>query len=327
MTEPNKTVLVTGASGFVGSRLCETLMSAGYQLHILLRPNSMAVLAASRPFQMFTADLPNPEGLAAACEGVDIVFHTAGIAHVGNVSAAEYQRINVEGTRVLAEAAKQAGVQKFVYFSSILAAEAEEEASSSDYVKSDYAKSKKGAEELLVALATDEFQFSILRPANVYGPNMKGNIAGLIRRIKSGRLPPLPKLENELALISVHDLCQAAILAAQSEQANGKTYVLTDGQSYTPKTLEGAIYEALGRKKPTWHSPRMVFFLASLAAQIANAIGLWKNDLGLRTYRNLTGQISTNIAAGSDISADLGFQPRHSFQNELPVILRTLEKE
>jgi len=102
---------------------------------------------------------------------------------------------------------------------------------------------------------------------------------------------------------------------------------LTDGQSYTPNTLESAIYEALGRKKPTWHSPRMVFFLASLAAQMANYIGLWKNDLGLRTYRNLTGQISTNMAVGSDISEDLGFQPKHSFQSELPGILRAIEKE
>ncbi len=321
MTGRNKTALITGASGFIGSRLCE-LLAAEYQIHILLRSNSMALLSANQALKVFKADLPDSEGLAAACEAVDIIFHTAGIAHTGNVTGDEYQRVNVEGTGTLIDAAKQAGVKKLVFFSSILAAGPEHGTNFSDY-----AKSKKDAEDLLSAEAADQFQCTILRPVNVYGPGMKGNIAGLIRRIKSGDLPPLPKLENELPLISVHDLCEAAILAAESDQANGKIYALSDGESYTPNTLENSIYEALGRKKPTWRSPRMVFYAASLAAQIANSTGLWKNDLGLRTYCNLTGQISTNIAAGSDISADLGFQPQHSFQSELPDILRAIEKE
>ena len=71
----------------------------------------------------------------------------------------------------------------------------------------------------------------------------------------------------------------------------------------------------------------MVFFLASLLAQIANNLGLWKNDLGLRTYRNLTDQNRAIDATNGDISIDLGFKPQTSFQSELPVILRNLKSE
>lgn len=206
--QTSKVALVTGVSGFIGSSLCEYLQRAGYKLKIMLRQNSMALLPGNGIIEIVKADLPSTDGLADACNGVDTVFHLAGIAHVGNVASEEYSRINVEGTRVLAEAAKQAGVRKFVFVSSILAAGAEDPKATTAY-----ARSKKNAEDLLFDLATDDFHCAVVRPANVYGAGMKGNIVGMIRRIKSGRLPPLPKLENKLQLIAVSDLCAAILLS------------------------------------------------------------------------------------------------------------------
>lgn len=284
----------------------------------------MALLAANESLQVCKAELPNSAGLELACEGVDVVFHLAGIAHARNTGFDQYQQINVEGTRVLVDAAKRAGVKRFVYFSSILAAGVEH---NKEQQVTDYAQSKKAAENLLIEAANEQFRYTIIRPVNVYGAGMKGNIASLIKRIQSGRLPPLPKLNNELPLVGIEDLCLAAVSASESDTGKDKIYSLSDGLTYTPSILEGAVYEALGRKKPGWHTPRMVFFLASLLAQIANNLGLWKNDLGLRTYRNLTDQNRAIDATNGDISIDLGFKPQTSFQSELPVILRNLKSE
>ncbi|MCG8415090.1 MAG: hypothetical protein MI746_12795, partial [Pseudomonadales bacterium] len=131
-------------------------------------------------------------------------------------------------------------------------------------------------------------------------------------------------VSNEIPLVSVEDLCEAAILAAESSGSAGQIYTVTDGQAYTPNDIEAAVYEALGQKKPGWHTPRMVFYAASLGAQIANNLGLWNNDLGLRTYRNLTGQGTGPVPSNEKICAELGFQPQRTFQSELPAILAAM---
>lgn len=313
-----KTALVTGASGFIGQTLCEVLLRSDYTLKLALRTNSSVTLSNNNSIETIATELFDYEKLENACRNVSTVFHLAGVAHVGNVREEEYQRVNVEGTRVLARAAKSAGVRKFVYVSSILAAETKTKGAATAY-----SSSKKEAEELLLEMANEKFQCAILRPANVYGPGMKGNIIGMIRRIKSGNLPPLPKLVNSLAMVSVQDLCQAAVLIAESDHSNNKIYVITDGHHYTPNNVENSIYEALGKKQSDWHCPLVIFYLASLCAQFLNILGLWKNDLGLRTFHNLTNE--TSVSMESQIE-ELGFKPTRNFSDELPAIISSLRK-
>ena len=262
--------------------------------------------------------------LGQACRNARAVFHLASIAHVGTADESVLQHSIVEGTQQLAAAAKQAGVASFVYFSSSLAAAAGDRAASS------YARCKKAAEESVLGLADQHFRVCVLRPVNVYGPGMKGNLAGLIRHIRAGRLPSLPRLSHRVPLVAVQDLCQAAILAAENPRSAGRIYTVTDSRCHTPNSIETAIYQALGKKKPGWHSPRVVFYLAAAAAQLANDLGLWRNNLGLRTYRNLTGQgagaaLYQDIGAASEqLAAELGYRPQRSFRDELPAILAAL---
>lgn len=350
--------LITGASGFIGTHLCTALTKgAGDRLKSHASPDSLnspvpsASHAAFDSLRIFTRGLSEPDGLsklpsteiiygslnepekvARACSGVEVVFHLAGIAHVGTKSAEQLHKTNVEGTRILLKACLEAGVTRLVYFSSVLAQDLDEDGNyegnrparvpDSTPPVSDYAKSKKAAEDLLLEAGSEHFQPVILRPVNVYGPGMKGNIAGLIRRIRNGYLPPLPRLDNQLPLVSVADLCEAALLAAQSPAAAGQIYTVTDGREYTPTSLESAIYAVLGRKKPGWHSPRMVFYAASLGAQLLNNLGIWNNDLGLRTYRNL---VENSEASCEKISTELGYKPSRTFDQELPAILSALD--
>lgn len=316
--------LVTGASGFIGSHLVRKLLSAGWKVRILVRNQDDSELFHG--CEQVVGSIQNQEVLNSACEGVGVVFHLAGIAHAGISDAALLNSVNVEGARNLVDACLKNGVPRFIFFSSILAANPNESA---------YAASKKKAEDLVLGAASESFQPTVLRPVNVYGAGMRGNIAGLINRISKGSLPPLPKLQNQIPLISVHDLVEIASRVALVKSCTSQVYTVADGQQYTPSELESAIYKALGRKKPAWHTPRVVFYAASLAAQMANSLGLWKNDLGLRTYYNLvgegrrdSGQLERARTSTNDcekIATELGYRPGQTFQDVLTDILSAMK--
>jgi len=309
--------LVAGATGFIGQHLVTALHQRGYRVRVYSRHDHAAnVLPGVASDDWFSGALEDADTLTKACTGVAAVFHLANIAHVNTPDEEALLRVNVEGTEAVCRACLGAGVSRLVYFSSSLA---------TDPARSPYAESKRAAEQLVLAAGKDEaaaLHVSVLRPVNVYGAGMRGNIAGLIRRIVKGSIPPLPRLQNRLALISVADLCRAALAAAAGKQPSGKIYTLADGEAYTPNRLEAAVYAATGRKRPGWHSPRVLFYAAAAAAQLADRTGIWKNDLGLRTFHNLV----TDQAGSSDgFANDFDFKPSQSLESELPRILRSLE--
>ena len=309
-----ETVLVIGATGFIGKQLVRLLIDHGMLVRVLSRRmhteyENLGIEESS----WIACDFSDPVVIRRACKGVSMIFHLANSAHVRSFEYDEVRRVNVRVTKYIKNAANAAGVRRLVYFSSVLADEPD---------SSVYAKIKLDAEKVLLDVgregANDDLHVTILRPANVYGPGMGGNIGGLIRGIKNGRLPPLPALKNRLSLISVQDVCKAALMAAQGSQKSGQIYVLTDGNHYTPKRIEEAAYQALGREKPRWASPNILFFTASVIAHLANGLGIWNNDLGLRTYRNL---VADKPRSCNKIKDDLGFSPTETLEAILPQIL------
>ena len=318
--EKGDLVLVTGATGFIGRRLVKLLDDFGYQVRALSRQSYPIESSSSvtKP-NWFVGDICNSEIVRTACNGVVAVFHLAGLAHGGSSDDEKIWSTNVEGAAVLKAAATELGVSQLIFFSSVLAGDRESSA---------YAKSKREAEAILLGDSHPRIdgalRITILRPANVYGAGMKGNIAGLIKMIESRRLPPLPSLQNRLALISVQDVNAAAVLAAVCKQKSGMVYTLTDGETYTPCRIEAAIYEALGRKTSRYRTPRVIFLLAALCAQLLNSLGVFKNDLGLRTYASL---ISDKPRNSETISRELGFEPSATFESALPQIIEEIHSE
>ena len=307
-----QTVLVTGATGFIGRTLMQRLLEKRLRVHTLSR-----TLPAAGPEQaegmFFQGDIADPALLAEACVGVDTVFHLAGYAHVNQHHTEELQRINVEGTRALLDAAIAAGVRRIVFFSSILADP------NLNPEGGAYGRSKLEAETLLLEAAkAGQIEVCCLRPANVYGLGMKGNLLTMIRLVQRGFLPPLPVPSAPLSLVGNRDLCEAALLAAQAPQANGQVYTVSDGKTYTMKGIEVSVRRALGLAPRSWHTPMPVFYMAFATLEILGKLLRLANAPGLRSYRALR---DGSVVSSESIQQDLGYQPAGSLTDELSGIL------
>ncbi len=316
MLSPGDLALVIGGTGFIGSNLVKVLQAAGIRVRVFSRrrfkscPTKLTAGLASSDW--FTGDICDAKALTSACSGAKTVFHVSGIAHLSLGKTAEMERVNVQGAQNLANVCAQVCPTRLVYFSSALAANPNDSA---------YALSKRKAEDIILGaqeLGLAGLHVTILRPTNVYGRGMQGNIAAMIGFIKRRLLPPLPKLNNRLTLISVKDTCRAALFAATKSHMSGQIFTLTDGEAYTPSLIESAVYASLQRKRPRWHSPRMLFLLGALAAEALNKLGIRRNDFGLRTYRNLVAD--RPLSAPASIT-QLGFAPSQTLYTAMPEII------
>ena len=175
-----KVVLLTG-NRFVGTRLCENLLEEGLsRVRAFVRPTSGKKLLKHKDLEIFLGDLLSCEDLKKACDGASIVVHLAGTAHVNNISDEEIQKTTVLGTRLLLSAAVKEKVHKLVYISSSLAG-------TIDGLSTVYGRSKLEAENLISSeQMKDKIDSVILRPVNLYGEGMRGNMALFISLISRG---------------------------------------------------------------------------------------------------------------------------------------------
>ena len=236
-------ILVTGASGFVGNFLLIALRDAGH----VVRGASRARVEQQGIDYVLSPELAHDADWSRALNGVDVVIHLAGRAHVPSKNAdAEtekvYFRINTEGTRALAEQAAAAGVKHFVFLSSCHAVAAESgeilNAETSPRPLSAYGHSKLEAERAVrKALSNTACAWTILRPPLVYGKGNKANFGLLLKLVKSGIPLPLRYLRNRRSFIYVENLVDVIVVCLGNPKAFGKTYHPSDGEDVSTPEL------------------------------------------------------------------------------------------
>jgi nucleoside-diphosphate-sugar epimerase len=245
-------VLVTGASGFVGTALCESLASCGHIVRAALR--SERVMPSYVHEKVVIGDLAAPRGLADALREVDCVMHLAARTHVLHDSpgnAALYDDANAHGTRHLAEAAAAAGVRRFVYLSSIKANG--EETHGRPYRPDDdpaprdpYGSSKLQGERFLWEVAAEStLQAVVVRPPLVYGPGVRANFLRLMRWIERGVPLPFGAIHNQRSLVCVWNLCSLLLLALDSPAAPGRVWMVSDADDLSTPELIRRIGRAM----------------------------------------------------------------------------------
>ena len=254
-------VLVTGATGFVGQHLIEYLKLDGYNIKAISRKLIPSVDTVICDF--LKDDIPDD-----ALKGIDIVFHLAGYAHdLKNEPEIEetYQKINVNVTADLLSLSVKHNVKKFIFVSSVKAGgvsrqgkcATEKSLSEPDGV---YGKTKREAElKVLEAGRKFDIHVSILRPALIYGPKVKGNLQLMMQGIKKGWFPPLPEIGNRRSMIHVDDIVRALLFLSNNKKSNGEVFIATDGRVYSSRNIYEIMCHVLDKNIPNWSVPRLLF--------------------------------------------------------------------
>lgn len=318
-------VFVSGASGFIGRRLCSALQSLGHTVIAGMRHGETGPWSRVVIFEL-TGKPVSPTDL----NGVSCAIQLAGKAHATSEKyqdEGEYYNINTEGTRKLLASSRAAGVRRFVFFSSVkVMGEGGHDIldeTAECRPETPYGSSKLEAERLVLR---GEYvpEPVVLRPAMVYGPSRKGNLPRMIEAVENGRFLPLPELGNKRSMVHVDDVVRAACLSVERTNAAGNVYIITDGQIYTTRQIYEWICEAVEKPVPKWVVPVGVLNgLAKMGDGISRLLGrrfMFDSDV----LSKLTGSA---VYTSDRIRADLGFRPKQNLHSVIPEIVEYLRSK
>lgn len=254
-------VLVTGATGFIGTHLLPALRQRGYTVRAAVRATGR--LPGDDVETVRVGEIGADTDWDAALEGVDAVIHLAARAHVLRESGADpreaFMRVNAEGTRRLAEACV-GRVNQLVFVSSI----AVHGSAAGPYLDEDspllpdtpYGESKRQAEETLIGLdRAGQLPVSILRPPLVYGPQAPGNLGRLARAVQRGLPLPLASVDNRRSLVGVDHLSAALIGCLESPRAARGSFMVADEECLSTAEIIRCLARGAGRPAHLWPCP------------------------------------------------------------------------
>jgi nucleoside-diphosphate-sugar epimerase len=248
-------------------------------------------------------------------EGTQAVIHLAALLHVVDPPRGMkngYKRTNVMGTAVVVAAARQAGIKRVVFFSTIAVYGrskngilSEDSATRPDTY---YGQTKLEGERLVLEAegASGRPMGTVLRLGAVYGSRVKGNYRRLVQALARGWFIPVGAGSNRRTIIYGKDVGRAAVLAARHPNAAGRVYNVTDGTCHTMLEITGAICAALGRRPPRWRLPaRPVRWFAGLAEDGARLVRI-SPLVGRATIDTFVDDFAVS---GDRIQSELGFSP------------------
>lgn len=261
----NRRVLLTGGTGFLGSHVAEMLCERDYSVRATVRKTSDTRWLDGLPLDLVEVDLSDPSDLGAALAGVGSVVHVGGLTRASD--PAIFHRVNAEGTGHLAAAASRAGVERFVYVSS-LAARGPDGASGPT---SEYGRSKLGGELRLAELAaTAEAPpiIRILRPGGIYGPR-DSDLLSIFRMARRG-LVVVPSSGVRLQPVHVRDVTTSVVRALETTTSEDPGPLPVMGSEILGWTeVARAIADAQERKARVIRLPGSAFMAFGMAGEFA----------------------------------------------------------
>lgn len=305
-------VLVTGATGFVGSWLVRELVHRGEEVRVLHRPSSSLEELKGVEFVSRLGDVTDVESLHTACMGVDTVFHLAGVVGYSRAMRQVMEDVNVGGTANVLKAIQQTPRAKLVYMSSVVAVGAsydrtpltEDSPFNIHDLNLGYFETKKAAEDLVVdACRRGRLEAVILNPSTIYGPGdaRKGSRKTQVK-VASGKFPFYTS--GGASIVSVHDVV-AAILRAREVGRIGERYILS-GENMTIKELFEKIAALGGVRPPSIHLPNPVVHALGKFGDFMESIG----RKGPINSENAWTSTLYHWFDHSKATRELGFNPR-----------------
>lgn len=303
-------MLVTGANGFVGKKLCTELVQQGFAIRSAIRLLSNR---ANDSEQIVVGSIGAGTDWASALKNIDVVIHLAARVHVMNEDApdalTEFLKVNVDGTLNLAVQAAKAGVKRFIYISSIKvngeSTEVDKPFTEQDAANPQdaYAISKYEAEQGLLLIAQQaEMDVVIIRPPLIYGPGVKANFANMLKAVKRGFPLPLGAIYNKRSFVYVGNLVSLIVCCIDHPSASNQIFLVSDGHDLSTTKLLQECAVALNVKS------RLVPVPQNLIKVCTSLIG--KQSVAQR----LCGNLQVDISKTSSL---LAWQPPISFADGL----------
>jgi nucleoside-diphosphate-sugar epimerase len=313
MIGPPGSAFVTGGSGFIGGKLIERLRSEGWSVRALARSDSAAEKVRAAGAEPAPGDLVDEEALRGGAEGCDVAFHAA--AHLGEWGdRAEFERINVGGTRHALEACRRAGVRRFVHVGTEAAlldgrplVNVDEGAPLRPDSRAAYSATKARAEQAVRDASREGFDTVVVRPRLVWGAGDTTILPSLVRAVESGRFAWIGGGRHLTSTTHVDNAVEGLVLAAGRGKPGG-VYFVSDGEPVVFRDFVSELLATQGVEAPSRNLPA-----PAARAVAAGSEALWR-ALALKGNPPLTrlaywlSALETTIDT-SRARAELGYEP------------------
>lgn len=307
--------LVTGATGFIGSHLVELLLKKKYAVRILLRRSSDTVWLEGLNVERVYGDLFDNEALRKAVEGVDYVYHSAGVTKAKKKE--DYFRGNTQGTKNILEAVRRhnPGVRRFVQISSQTAVGPSPSRTPitedvAPHPITTYGESKWRAEEECRAHSS-QLSVTIVRPPAVYGPRDK-DVFEFFNTMSKGLQPMVGMSEKYVSLIHARDLVRGFVMAAESGKAKGETYFISSADIYGWKEVGEVTRKVLGKMAVRLRIPE---FGVYIVATFAELFSLFSSKPALINYEKARDMVQNYWTCDSSkAKRDFGYEQEISLE-------------
>ncbi|MGC1547014.1 MAG: hopanoid-associated sugar epimerase [Rhodanobacter sp.] len=305
--------LVTGATGFVGSAVARRLLRDGHDVSVLVRASSDRRNLQGLDVRVVEGDLTQANSLLQACAGCDALFHVAADYRLWTREPEQLYRANVDGTRAILEAARQAGVSRIVYTSSVATLGIPKNGSLGDETTTvalsdmvgHYKRSKFLAEEIAKTFAAEGLPIVIVNPSTPLGPrDIKPTPTGrIVRDALAGRLPAY--VDTGLNIVHVDDVAEGHVLAFERGRV-GERYVL-GGFNMSLRDMLFEIADIAGRSPPKWRLPHAVVMPVAYAAE---AWALLTGMNPIATVEEVRMSKKRMFFSSAKAERELGYAPR-----------------
>lgn len=274
----DKLVLVTGATGFVGSHLALTLADRGYRVRALVRNLAKSKHLKDAGIEIIHGDIVNTKAVNKSMEGVHTVYHIAALYRSARHADLTYRKTNIEGTRNVVKASQEFNIKRLVHCSTIgvhgdvqaIPADEDEPFNPGDI----YQTSKLEGELLVQDAIKKGFPATVFRPAAVYGPGDM-RFVKLFESIRLGRFRIFGSGNTLYHLIYIDDLVEGIILCGEKAAAIGRTYILAGPRYSTISELIDLVAEAVNAKPPLTRLPLApLTVLAIICEGVSKPFGL-----------------------------------------------------
>ena len=266
------TVLVTGATGFLGTSLVRRLLSSGYRVRALARSDARSRTLHELGAEVVLGDITDPKAVRTAVDGAAIVWHLAGRLLVPGVPAAEYERTHVHGTRTLLACCKSAErVERLVHCSTtgVLGATGEQPADETAPIRPTnvYEATKARAEQAVWDASRAGLPVAVVRPGLVYGPGDL-HLLSLFRAVVRRRFRPIGPRPVRLHPIYIEDLTDALVRCGRHPAAVGECFHIAGSEPVALAELAEAIARAAGTDLPHGRIPLAVARAAAVLGDL-----------------------------------------------------------